>query len=162
MKPKFYTLWRSISVVLIGLMFIGPWHLRHSSFLFYNPQPVCGWQVIWNNFFYIFSGSFFYQIPSKYWVELIIPDIMIAFGGICTTAYAIVSIVLLISKNKTVLYRYARLLLICSSLILIYALEFLIGWRVVQLWGYWVGIAGLFSSYFLEWSIRKSRLSDAS
>ena len=162
MKPQFYTLWRSISVVLIGLMFIGPWHLRHSSFLFYNPQPVCGWQVIWNNFFYIFSGSFFYQIPSKYWVELIIPEIMIAFGGICTTAYAIVSIVLLISKNKTVLYRYARLLLICSSLILIYALEFLIGWREVQLWGYWVGIAGLFSSFILEWSIRKSRLSDTS
>ena len=162
MKPNLYTLWRSINVVLICLMFIGPWHLRHSSFLFYNPQPVCGWQVIWNIFFYIFSGSFFYQIPSKYWVELIIPEIMIAFGGICTAAYAIVSIVLLISKNKTVLYRYARLLLICSSPILLVALEFIVGIESKLLWGYWVGIAGLFSSYFLEWSIRKSRLSDTS
>lgn len=162
MKPNLYTLWRSINVVLIGLMFIGPWHLNHSSFIPFNTQPVYGWQVIWNDFFFIVSGTFFYQIPSKYWVELIIPTLMIAFGGISAAAYTVCSMALLILKDKTILYRFASLLLICSSLILIYTLEFIIGWREVQLWGYWVGIAGILSSYILEWSTRKSRLSDTS
>ncbi len=162
MKLNLPSIWRAINVVLIVLLFAGPWFLNPGDILPFNDRPLRGWQVIWNYSFGIGYSIESDLIPYIDWVVLI-PFLLIAFGGISTAAYTICSITLLISKNKTILYRYARFLLICGSpILLVVPLKFMIGRGENLLWGYWVGMSGLFSSFVLEWATRKSRVSDIS